>query len=64
MPEKVIRWEVEEDGPFYELSVKKGESFTELILIYKEAGHIKNMSNLSLPNEMLKDFKALIDNIT
>ncbi len=64
MSEKVIKWEVEEGGPLYELSVRKGESFTELRLIYIEAGHMKNMSNLSLPNEMLDGFKAIINDIT
>ncbi|MFQ5997765.1 MAG: hypothetical protein ACE5KO_00500 [Candidatus Bathyarchaeia archaeon] len=60
MSETTISWEVEESGPLYELFVKKGSAFTELRLFYKEGGRIKTTSAMSIPNEMLKDFKEIV----
>lgn len=60
LSETTISLELEEGGPVYELFVKKGSTFTELRLFYKEAGRIKNTSTMSIPNEMLNDFKEAI----
>ncbi|MFQ5762014.1 MAG: hypothetical protein ACE5PO_03170 [Candidatus Bathyarchaeia archaeon] len=63
MSEKTVEWELEEGGARYELYVKKGRAFTDFRVLYKESGVIKNTTGMSIPNEMLADFKRAVDEL-
>lgn len=64
LSEKTIEWELEEGGASYELYIKKGRAFTDFRVLYKEGGVIKNTNGMSIPNEMLADFKRAVDELT